>query len=214
MTTQRYCESCGTRLGEGAHFCEDCGERVSAQVGSADLLTPPALAAEDTPTSQSEPGRQRKTRVFAGLASLLAAVILAILSWLGIELRKSPLPTPGASLSAPTVEAPLSDRRPVKETAPMTVDELNRLKEAVVMANRMQTDAIFEKSPEVSRLSDGLMQAIEHLGQGMRRFYRVDGRGGLEAARREMGLFLRDLSWKGLGLSEDAIAFGVSSVSP
>ena len=225
MTNQRFCEACGARLAEDARYCEACGQRVVEPAAATDVLSIPAVdaAAERKPAHEApnEPARPPRSRVLLGLMALVGAATLTVLAWLAVEKSSAPLPgsktppdsaamdAPGAGQTASSAAAPANE-----PTSSVTLEQLNVLKEAVIVANRIQTDAVFANSPEVGQLSDALMQAIGALGQGMYRYYVAGGRGTPEQARQEMETFLRSVSWQGLGLSEDTVRFGASLVAP
>ena len=225
MTNQRFCEACGARLAEDARYCEACGQRVVEPAAATDVSSIPAVdaAAERKPAHEApnEPARPPRSRVLLGLMALVGAATLAVLAWLAVEKSSAPLPgsktppdsaamdAPGAGQTASSAAAPANE-----PTSSVTLEQLNLLKEAVIVANRVQTDAVFANSPEVGQLSDALMQAIGRLGRGMHRYYVIDRRGTLTFAQSEMEAFLRGVNWQGLGLSEDTIRFGVAHVSP
>jgi hypothetical protein len=223
MTNQRFCEACGARLAEDARYCEACGHRVAEPAAATGVSSLPAAVAAGAPSHEApiEPARSPRSRVLGGLIALAGAAALALLAWLAFEKSSAPLTGSTTPPDSTAVQAPAADQTsagavaPASEATPtVTLEQLNLLKEAVVVANRAQTEAVFANSPDVGRLSDALMEAIDRLGGAIYRYYVIDQHGTLALAQSEMATFLRDVNWQGLGLSEDTIKFGVAHVSP
>lgn len=211
-----FCEACGSRLTTGARFCEACGQPV-ASAASDELHTadsPPRLSEQNASSPAST--RTTQARTWVGVALMVLSIAALVYFWNASKSPSLPPALQTATMTPPIVNVALRPEREIESaaTTPISVNELESLKNAVMDINRAQTEAIFANSPDISRLSDELIQSITVLGHGMHRYYVDAGRGDISKARAEMEAFLRQVEWNGLGLSDDTIQLGIDGVSP